>query len=123
MKNNVLLLTIFSLMVSFGFASSVLAADVPLTIIDARTSVEYDEAHLEGAKNIDVLQDSFEKAVSELPREGAYKVYCRSGKRSARAEAIMKSLGFKNVENVGSLQEAAKKLNKKCESKNLKVAC
>ncbi|MBL7555236.1 MAG: rhodanese-like domain-containing protein [Bdellovibrionaceae bacterium] len=49
---------------------------------------------------------------------GAYKVYCRSGNRSGQAMQLMKSLGFKDVENLGSLMQASQRLSRKCEGRN-----
>lgn len=66
-------------------------------LLDVRTPEEFQEGHLENAVNIDVLQDDFAaKAKSLNPDEPVY-LYCRSGKRSANASAILKGLGFKEI--------------------------
>lgn len=83
-------------------------------LIDVRTPQEFQEVHVEGAQNIDVLNAHFQTKLQSLDKSKNYKVYCRSGNRSARAEQIMKSQGFKNVENIGTVSEAAQKMKKKC---------
>jgi rhodanese-related sulfurtransferase len=84
-------------------------------IIDVRTPAEYAESHVAEAINIDVMDKTFDTKINELDKQKTYKVYCRSGKRSAKAESLMKAKGFQNVENLGSLKEAADKLKMPCE--------
>ena len=43
----------------------------------------------------------------QLPVDGDYVVYCRSGNRSAQAAAIMAGLGFENVTDAGGIQSAS----------------
>lgn len=86
------------------------------TVLDVRTATEYSSGHAKNAINVDVLDSSFQDKLSKLDKNGHYKVYCRSGNRSGQAERLMRSMGFENVENVGSLQQAIKKLNLACEN-------
>ena len=76
-------------------------------VIDVRTSAEFAEGHLDGAVNIDVQGADFDALVSELPTDGDYVVYCRSGNRSAAAIERMKGLGFTNLVNAGGLNDAS----------------
>lgn len=78
-------------------------------VIDVRTPAEYSEGHLEGAVNIDVKDPNFSVILSQLPTDGDYVVYCRSGNRSAAAVEIMKAAGFTNVADAGSVSEASSK--------------
>lgn len=87
-------------------------------LIDVRTPSEYEESHVIGAENIDFLNQDFEDKILKLDKTKIYKLYCRSGNRSGQAEKRMKTLGFKNVENLGSVAQASKKLNTPCESKS-----
>ena len=87
-------------------------------VIDVRTPAEFAEVHVVGARNIDFRDPGFEDQIRKLDREGHYKVYCRSGNRSGQAEKLMKSLGFKHVENIGSVKEAARHLGQGCEGKS-----
>lgn len=75
-------------------------------VLDVRTPQEYAEGHLDVARNLS-LADGFSAAVSALPRNGRYVVYCRSGNRSAQAAAIMKDLGFTDVADAGGLGSLA----------------
>lgn len=76
-------------------------------IIDVRTPAEFAEGHLEGALNIDVQSAEFDALIAELPTDGDYVVYCRSGNRSATAIDRMEQVGFTSLVNGGSLQQAA----------------
>lgn len=68
-----------------------------LTIIDVRTNGEYRDGHIVGAVNINYFSLNFKKQLSAYDPGSEYLVHCRSGKRSARAVRIMKSLGFENI--------------------------
>lgn len=77
-------------------------------VIDVRTPAEFAEGHLEGAINVDLQSGSFEQQIAELPLDGDYVVYCRSGNRSGQAVEIMKQLGFGNLVNAGGVQDASR---------------
>ena len=74
-------------------------------ILDVRTAEEYAEGHIKGAKNIDVLKDSFEKeALKALPKGKTIALYCRSGRRSKTAAEVLSKKGYKVIElNTGYL--------------------
>ena len=80
-------------------------ADTAVVLLDVRTPEEYAEGHIEGAQNIDVLNDTFEeKACAVLPKDKTIALYCRSGKRSKKAAGILSAKGYKIVElNTGYL--------------------
>lgn len=77
------------------------------TVIDVRTPAEFDAGHVEGALNLDVQDPGFDAAVSELPKDGSYVVYCRSGNRSAAAATRMSELGFTDVLDAGAFDALA----------------
>lgn len=66
-------------------------------LIDVRTLDEFNEGHLKNAQNICVTSDDFEERISKLDKDQPIYLYCRSGKRSARAAEILKDLGFKEI--------------------------
>jgi rhodanese-related sulfurtransferase len=68
-----------------------------LQLIDVRTQKEFGEDHLETAQNICVTDDDFKEKVAKLDKEEPVYLYCRSGKRSAKAAQIMKEMGFKEI--------------------------
>lgn len=109
-------LALFALVLATTFALTACApASEPITVdsntivIDVRTPSEYSEGHLDGAVNIDVQDANFGTILSQLPTDGEYVVYCRSGNRSAQAVEIMKAAGFTNVVDAGGVNDASSK--------------
>lgn len=101
----------------FGLNSNQAIADVKdYDLIDVRTPQEYSLGHVEGAKNFNVLDSNFKNNISNLNKSKSYKLYCQSGNRSGQAKFIMDSMGFKNVENIGGVYQASKKLNRKIQN-------
>lgn len=98
-----------------GSASVIYANSENFVIMDVRTPEEFNGSHVKGALNFNILEDNFKEKVSKLDKTKTYKVYCRSGSRSGRAVQMMKSMGFTDVENIGGLGQAAKKLHRTCE--------
>jgi rhodanese-related sulfurtransferase len=77
-----------------------MSSDAPIVILDVRTKGEFDSGHLNDALNLDVKSASFKEKISKLDKDKTYLVYCRSGKRSKRAQNIMKELHFKKAINM-----------------------
>lgn len=76
-------------------------------VIDVRTPGEYASGHLDGALNIDVQSPDFAAQVSQLDPNATYFIYCRSGNRSGQAIAQMANMGFSDMTNGGSVEQAA----------------
>lgn len=76
------------------------AAQPGVTVVDVRTPEEYAAGHLSGAVNINVEGPDFDQQISTLDRDGAYAVYCHSGRRSALAADAMAKAGFTKVTNL-----------------------
>lgn len=73
-----------------------LGADVQL--VDVRRPNEFLEGHIEGALNIDFLEDGFaQKVEHKLDKDKPVMLYCRSGRRSAAAARELEALGFKEI--------------------------
>ncbi len=66
-------------------------------LIDVRTPDEMAEGHIDKASNLDFLDESFPAKIETLDKKKTYLLYCRSGKRTAKAGAMMKAAGFKHV--------------------------
>ena len=66
-------------------------------LVDIRTPQEFNARHMEGAKNIDFYEGSFNDAISKLPRDKPIFIYCHSGNRSGQAGQRMASMGFQHV--------------------------
>ncbi len=75
-----------------SFKNTILANEG--TLIDVRTSSEYDSYHIQGAKLIDVKSDDFESKISKLDKQVPLVMYCRSGARSLKAARIAEQLGY-----------------------------
>lgn len=70
----------------------------PFTLLDVRTSREFEIAHIEGSVNIPLpeVRDRF----GEISRTTPVIIICTSGQRSSIAASIMKQQGFEDVRNV-----------------------
>lgn len=80
-------------------AEKQIAAGVQL--VDVRTAGEWKEGRLKGAKLITSTEPGFlEKAKASLDPAKPVLVYCRSGKRSEKAAAILREAGFVKVDEM-----------------------
>jgi rhodanese-related sulfurtransferase len=70
---------------------------VELHVLDVRTPAEFQASCLPGAKNVDFKSATFEQQIENLDKNAAYLLYCRTGIRSAAADAIMKKAGFSRI--------------------------
>jgi len=67
-------------------------------LLDVRTPEEHAALRIPGQQQlIDFETVTFAQDVAKLPRDCAYLVYCRSGRRSHLAVTLMQSLGFSRV--------------------------
>ena len=79
------------------FEKAIQSPDV--IVLDSRTAQEYADGHIRNAVNIDVKNADFEqKAVESLDKTKTIAVYCRSGRRSKTAAAILSKNGFTVIE-------------------------
>ena len=73
-------------------------------LLDVRSREEFAGGHLPGAIHIPV--DELETRIGELePRHAAVVVYCRSGRRSARAAELLRTSGFDAVYDLGPMSD------------------
>lgn len=77
-------------------------------LIDVRSSMEYEQGHLNNSINIDV--DSIENVIESKVEDKNTKiiVYCRSGNRSATAANKLIEMGYKNVYDLGAMSSCDK---------------
>jgi rhodanese-related sulfurtransferase len=66
-------------------------------LIDVRTPREFSNGFIEGAKNIDYNNDTFEKQMKKLDKTKPVLVYCAAGGRSENAAELLQEWGFKEV--------------------------
>ncbi|MBT8235800.1 MAG: rhodanese-like domain-containing protein [Bacteroidia bacterium] len=69
-------------------------------LIDVRTPEEYSLGHLNEAININWYDIDFKDRIGALDRSKTVYVYCKAGGRSAKAAAVFRELGFKDVVNL-----------------------
>lgn len=89
-------------------------------IIDVRTSEEYLAGHADGAINVPI-DDILNGDLSKIHKNNPIYVYCRTGKRADRAKAALEKDGYKNVTNIGGLDDWVAKGGEVCTSKD--VSC
>ena len=93
-----------------------LIADPRVQLLDVRSQEEFDEGHIAGATLVDVNDSTFiDKAMTVLDPQREVAVYCRSGRRSARAASQLASKGLKVTNLSGGViawQDAGKTLVK-----------
>jgi len=70
-------------------------------LIDVRTADEFNELHLEGARNIPLHE--LTRAMSSLPKDKPVIVYCAVGSRSATAAGLLAKSGY-DVRNLGAME-------------------
>lgn len=95
----------------FILSLDIYAKDTDVLIIDVRTEAEWNTGYLENAIHIPL--DTIEKNIT-FTEPDKYKeiyLYCRSGNRSGKATSILQNLGYKNVTNIGGIQNASANLN------------
>jgi phage shock protein E len=108
-----LCLTLIIIMIA-GFAWTTFGKDAAMPIvIDVRTVQEWDKGHLEGAVLIpyDQISERIDSVVKD--KSQTIYVYCRTGHRSHLAKEALKKLGYKDVVDLGPLEDAAKILEQK----------
>ena len=70
-------------------------------LVDVRSREEFSAGHVAGAINLPVQE--LDRRMSELPRDKAMVLYCRSGHRSGRATEMLKAAGYGDVHNLGAM--------------------
>ena len=72
-------------------------------VIDVRTPEEYERGHYPGAINIPHEQILAGVRSRALGPDDAIVLYCRSGNRSGKAQAILSAAGYSVTHNAGGL--------------------
>jgi phage shock protein E len=111
---------IFTLLATGMVAASLSAADILPTaearkqlaagakLVDVRTVEEYQAKHLTNAVNIPV--DTIKTGITNctLNKGQTILLHCRTGRRSGIAEKELRAIGYTNVFNIGSFEQAQK---------------
>lgn len=76
-----------------------------VVVLDVRTQEEYDEGHVRDAVLLPLDTIAEETALSAIPsKDLVVLVYCRSGRRSAEAAAMLSEMGYEKVYDFGGIQ-------------------
>ena len=69
-----------------------------IQLVDVRRPEEFEAGKIEGATNINVLEeDGFKEQIKNLDKAQPVYIYCRSGRRSAKAAQLMLDAGFSKI--------------------------
>lgn len=71
--------------------------------IDCRYDIEYDEAHIPGARNLPL--DKLRELTANLDPKRPYIVYCRSGRRSTAGAFLLRERGFTAFSLTGGVRD------------------
>lgn len=66
-------------------------------IIDLRSEKEFDEAHIEGAKQIHYYATNFKRIINKLDRDSKILLYCQKGRQSPLALRALEKLRFSDI--------------------------
>lgn len=111
MKRNLIVLTLFSVVILFSNCQGQSGAErLPpenfekklstvseKIILDVRTEDEFSKGHLADAVQIDYYKSDFKNQLTKLDKNKPVFVYCAAGIRSNSAAKILTDLGFKQV--------------------------
>lgn len=70
-------------------------------LVDVRTPDEFNELHVEGARNIPL--NELGRSLGSLPKDKPIVVYCAVGSRSAAAAGFLAKSGY-DVRNLGAME-------------------
>ena len=110
MKNILLTLIISGSFVAFAENKLEITHTSNSILIDVRTDAEWNDGYIETAIHIplDKILQKIEFATES--KDQAIYLYCRSGKRSAKAEKALQSIGYINAKNIGGMKQASSSL-------------
>ncbi|WP_097028474.1 rhodanese-like domain-containing protein [Clostridium peptidivorans] len=84
-------------------ANKRLESEKGIILLDVRTKEEYESGHIKGSMLIPVDNLKAEAENKLKDKDSPIFVYCRSGNRSVTAANILVNLGYKNVHNLGGI--------------------
>ena len=71
--------------------------DNDYTLVDVRTTEEYESGHIQNAINIDFYSESFEKEILLLNKSSSIILYCRTQNRSTKTANFLLENGYKEI--------------------------
>ena len=112
MKKRLCLILIIIMIAGFAVTTFGKDAAMPL-VIDVRTVQEWDKGHLEGA--VLIPYDQIGEKIGDVVKNKSQRIYlyCRTGHRASIAKEALEKMRYKDIINLGSLEDAAKNLKRK----------
>lgn len=111
-KKMILQLLLLVLPITAAFAGG--TASPPNTyVIDVRTEAEWNAGHVEGAILIPHDRIQLDTARLAIDKKSKIYLYCRSGRRTAIAENVLKKSGYLDLINLGTMENASRVLDKR----------
>ena len=83
-------------------AKELIQSDASVIVLDVRTPDEFAEGHIKGAVNLDFMSETFFEDLDKLDKSASYVVYCRSGRRSAKAIDAMKAAQIESIAHMNT---------------------
>ena len=71
--------------------------DNDYTLVDVRTTEEYESGHIQNAINFDFYSESFEKEILLLNKSSSIILYCRTQNRSTKTANFLKENGYMDI--------------------------
>ena len=71
--------------------------DTDYTLIDVRTTEEYQSGHIQNALNFDFYSESFQKDILTLEKNSQIILYCRTQNRSTKTADFLKEKGYRDI--------------------------
>jgi len=81
-----------------------------IQLIDVRTPEEFKEGSLKKSQNICITNEDFRDQAEKLDKSKPVYLYCKSGRRSAKAAEVLKQMGFKIIYEMPGGYEAWKEM-------------
>lgn len=89
-----------------AFDDTSAAKTAKLTIVDVRTPAEFAKDKVQGSVNVPIDDLAARIATVAPDKSQPLAVHCQGGGRSARAKKALEAMGYSNVTDWGSLENA-----------------
>lgn len=112
MKKVLIALIVIGLVFGMGSPSFTAESTKPL-IIDVRTEAEWKSGHIEGA--VLIPYEKIGEKIGTIAKDKSKRIYlyCRTGRRAKIAKETLDKLGYKDVINLKTLENAAEAMQLK----------
>ena len=71
--------------------------DTDYTLVDVRTTQEYESGHIQDAIHFDFYSELFQKEILSIDKSSSIILYCRTQNRSTKTANYLKENGYKEI--------------------------